>query len=284
VRYVVTAVLLSVMGIANQVHAFASAAGQQALAGQVVDRLMAYTAGYADSLSTVIADERYDQRVEEVGVGTLPPRVKSTVLKAEYALTLVKGGWIGYRDVIEVDGVKVPDRAGRLERVLAQASASEMNAILDENARFNIYSEYVSRNINVPTLVIQLLHPRYRKKFAFSKNGEETVAGHLLWRIDYNEQTRPTIVRSNGNQDQRVRGSVWVDPMSGAVWRTNLMWEKGPGGNIQVDYGHVAGIEPLVPLKMVERYKDGSTDIRGTAIYSQYRQFRTSGRLLPPTP
>jgi len=258
-------------------------AAQLSLA-DVVERLMTYTGNYSDKLSTVIASETYDQRVEEPGIYPATPQAKvsTKTVKSEYALTRVTGGWIGYRDAYEVDGVKLPDRVGRLERVLANASGSEMNAILDENARFNVYSNRISRNINIPTLVLQLLSPQYRDRFVFEKAGEEALAGRRVWKLDYKERARPTIVRRNDNEDQPVHGTVWIDPMSGNVWRTNLMWEKGPAGNIQVDYGHAPGVDVLVPLKMVEKYRDGTTEVRSTATYSNFRQFRTGGRLISP--
>jgi hypothetical protein len=264
-----------------------TAAAQPASLDAVVDRVMTYTGRYGAELATVIADEKYDQRVEEPGVfqgnTSVQTQVRRTSLKAEYALTRVNDGWVGYRDAIEVDGVTLADRAGRLERILASASpARELGAILDDNARFNIYGDIIYRNINIPTLVLQLLQPENRSRFGFSKNGEESINGHRLWRIDYREQLRPTIAHYNGDKDQAMRGTVWVDPATGEIWRTNLMWERGPGGNVQVDYGHVPGIGPLVPLKMQERYKDGNTEVRCTAVYSNFRQFQTGGRLIVP--
>jgi hypothetical protein len=252
----------------------------------VVDHLMAYMGSYPARLASVIADERYNQRTESVRAGLGGPtndRSGDRTIKSDYALTRVSGEWIAYRDAYEVDGVKVRDRNDRLARLVSNSgSPEEMAAILTENAKFNLAGNRVSRNINIPTLVISLLHPRNRARFVFTKGGEETVDTRRLWRVNFQERTLPTLVHRADNQDQPVAGSVWADPITGEVWRTNLTWAKGPGGNIAVTYEHVPDIEPLVPLKMSEKYVDGSTEIRGEATYSKFRQFRTSGRLLAP--
>jgi hypothetical protein len=252
----------------------------------VVERLLSYTGTYPDHFASVIADERYEQRTESVGRSGSGPsfsRSGGRRIKADYALVRVSGEWIPYRDAYEVDGVKVRARDDRLGRLLSNSGApDEMTTILNDNARFNLANDRVSRNINVPTLVISLLHPRNRARFSFTKGGEDTLDGRRLWRVNFQERTLPTLVHRADNQDQPVSGSVWADPITGEVWRTNLTWAKGPGGNIAVTYGHVPDIESLVPLKMSEKYIDGPTEIRGEAIYSKFRQFRTSGRLVTP--
>jgi len=267
--------------------AFTGAATAQAPTVEaLVDRLMSYTGRYADQIATVIADERYDQWTEairsEIG-GPSSERLGVRMIKSEYALTRVHEEWIAYRDVLEVDGVKVRDRDDRLARLLSNpGSADELTAILNDNARFNLDSDRVSRNINVPTLVVSLLHSRNRARFSFTKGKEETVDGRRLWRVNFHEHTLPTLVRRADNADQPLAGSVWADPLTGEIWRTNLTWTKGPGGNITVTYGHAPNIEPLVPLKMSEKYSDGSTEIHGEASYSKFRQFRTSVRIVTP--
>jgi len=44
-------------------------------------------------------------------------------------------------------------------------------------------------------------------------------------------------VRRRDDEDQPVRGTVWVDPVSGDVWRTKLTWEEPPAGSIFVAVG-----------------------------------------------
>jgi len=259
---------------------------QEPILETVVEYLMSYTGTYADHFASVIAEERYAQRTESVGSsmgGPSSSRSGQRTIKSDYALTRVSGEWIAYRDVYEVDGVRVRDRDDRLARLLSNSgSPEEMTAILNDNARFNLDSNRVSRNINIPTLVISLLHPRNRARFLFTKGGVETIDGRRVWLVNFQERTLPTLVHRADNQDQPVAGTVWADPITGEVWRTNLTWAKGPGGHIAVAYGHAPNIDAVVPLKMSELYTDGSTEIRGEASYSRFRQFRTSGRMLSP--
>jgi hypothetical protein len=61
-----------------------------------------------------------------------------------------------------------------------------------------------------------------------------------------------------------------------------LSWEKVTG-SIVVTYGLVPRIPALVPLTMSERYTTrGGAKIGGEAIYSNYRQFQTGGRVITP--
>lgn len=143
-------------------------------------------------------------------------------------------------------------------------------------------ADRVSRNINIPTLVLALLDPRNQAQFSFNKDGEETVDGPRLWRVEFQGRTLPTLVHRADNRDQPVAGRGWVDPVTGEVWLTSLAWAKGPGGNIGVMYVHATDIGPLVPLKMSEGYTDGSSEIRGEVISSNFRQSRTSWRLVTP--
>ena len=132
----------------------------------------------------MIADST-QQRTESIRSGLGGPSSDKSGeqrIKADYALTRVYGEWIAYRDAYEVDGVKVRERNDRLARLLSSSgSPDDMTAILNDNARFNLANDRVSRNINIPTLVISLLHPGNRARFVFTKAGDETVDGRRLW-------------------------------------------------------------------------------------------------------
>jgi len=255
----------------------------------VLERLMAYTGAYPEALGRVVAEEHYQQRVRHStrsADGRFADRLDVRVTKAELGLAQVGREWVGIRDVVEVDGVAVPDAGRRLERALAQVDTEDaVRAILRDNARFNVDASRVGRNINVPTMAVEFLRPRHRWRFSFAKDGEETAPdGRFLWRIRFRERQRPTLVRQVNGRDQPLRWLVWVDPATGEVFKTDLSWERGPVGSIVVTYGRVERIDPLVPLTMSERYadKDGASEIRGEARYANFRQFTTAGRLLTP--
>src|SRR6186713_3222224 len=86
----------------------------------VVRRMGAYVQAYGEKASIVVATERYTQ---QVSVSNRPvPERRDTV--ADFAIVKAEGlgGWVGFRDVVEADGTRIPDREGRLLRVLSAAS------------------------------------------------------------------------------------------------------------------------------------------------------------------
>ena len=263
---------------------------QQPKLDQVLARLGMYLTAYEHRFSLVVAEERYQQSVDiapdvpTVNVPrdtpVLPVGHEDRSLRSDYALTRAsdKEAWVGYRDTFEVDGRPVRDRDDRLQRTLTGGGAVSAARIAEESSRFNL--GLIERNINVPTLVLEMLHPRNQPRFSFSKSGDETIATTPTWRVDFKERDRPTFIRNTNGRDRPSRGSIWVDPATGAVWRTTLAWESQPSGTITVTYGHVPNVDVLVPLTMTERYRAGTATITGDAAYSNYRQFQTGARLV----
>jgi len=281
-----------IAGLLTGLSALATA--QPPKLGDVVSRLSAYLVEYEQRLALVVAEERYHQvfdlilpsgRVDvSVQASVLPVGHRERLLRSDYALTRApdKQAWVGYRDTFEVDGKPIRDREDRLQQLLTAGGTASAARIADESSRFNLGNTVVTRNINVPTLVLEMLHPRNQARFSFSKAGEETIGGALTWRLEYKERERPTFIRDVNHRDRRSHGSVWVNPATGEVWRTALTWDSAPKGTITVTYGRAANVDLLVPLTMSERYEPGEGRLTGDAAYSNYRQFRTSGRLVPP--
>lgn len=269
--------------------------GQQPTLKEVISRLGAYLTGYEHRLALVVAEERYQQSLDidpDAGVVDVPTRAPSATdtrhqnrfLRSDYALTRAaeKEAWVGYRDTFEVDGKPVRDRDDRLQRTLTGATPADGARIAQESSRFNLGSALLERNVNVPTLALEMLHPRNQSRFSFSKTGEETIAGKTAWRIDFKERDRPTFIRAPNGRDRPSRGAVWMNPATGEVWRTMLSWDSAPSGTITVSYGRVANIELLVPLTMTERYRARTATITGDATYGNYRQFQTGARVVAP--
>jgi hypothetical protein len=274
------------------IAAIASAAAAAPLrTSDVVDRLTAYIDRVDERLASVVAEEHYRQTVEDqsrvdgvTGRGRLLERRE---IRSDYALVRAADGdgWVGFRDTFEVDGKPVRDREDRLQRLVARGDVTQAARIATESARFNLGGELVVRNINVPTFVLRLLHPVYRDRFAFNKVGEETIDGVRTWQIRFRERDRPTIVRRPDGRDQPSSGSVWVEPVTGEVWKTLVMWDVQSltaVGRITVTYGRVAGIDLLVPVLMDEAYPSHAATLEGHATYSNYRQFQTGARIVSP--
>ena len=268
----------------------------------VVQRLTAYVERYGPGLAAVVAEEHYTQWVESEPGTVRVPRIGVTrrVIRSDFVLTRLDGdeGWVAFRDAFEVDGTPLRDREERLVGLLSAGGDETWRraaAIANESSRFNIGSNLITRNINVPTFALQLLSGRHRQRFTLSRSqtrarertGDLPAApradGEGRWEIEFRERDRPTLVRQrSGGGDQPLRGTISVDPDGGEVWRTHLTWERGPGGYIDVTFARVPGFGVLVPVRMVEAYRNGPTTIRGEAMYSNFRRFETSSRVVQP--
>jgi hypothetical protein len=215
------------------------------------------------------------------------PRIlERRVLLSDYALARSPGGqtWTGFRDTFEVDGTPVREREARLAALLASGtpeSSAQARRIALENARYNIGEEVAVRNVNVPTLALDLMHPVNRSRFSVSRSGGDTIDGKVTWRLAFRERARPTIIRDLEGRDRRASGSIWLDPLTGEVAKTRVQWEGDPEGFITVDYGRDPAIGAIVPVRMIESYRRDQMRVDGEAAYANYRRFQTSARIVP---
>jgi hypothetical protein len=125
---------------------------QQAARSQVLSETLladaaAFVADYEKQLGTVIAEERYDQEVIRTSVdelnrtGRLQDRLERRLV-SDYLMLRVTGSaehWLGFRNVLKVDGVTVPDRNQRLEEIFGMPAwkvAEQARRFADDSARF----------------------------------------------------------------------------------------------------------------------------------------------------
>jgi hypothetical protein len=255
-----------------------------------------YVASYERELSSVVAEEHYEQ----ILTGLIPDdqdRLKKGQLKrslrSDFLLVVVRGeeGWTPFRDVFEVDGVEIRDRTERLQRLFLESPGTAMRAarsITDESARYNL-GWSIRRNVNVPTLPLLFLQSGQQSRFLFTLAGDETLRGVRTRRIDYEEQGRPTIIRTSSGDDIPVQGRFWIDPINGRVVRTLLTSGEGAGHSpfrslavpvragqvrITVAYGPDQKLGLWVPTEMEELYEAKNERVRAVARYSNIRRFR----------
>jgi len=246
----------------------------------VVERLDRYLAAYEPRLSAVVADEEYEQWLSGfVLSGPRPMRI----LQSEFLFTRLPNGapWTGFRDTVTVDGHPVRDRDAGLQQLVADGSdgALEQAArIVAENARYNLGDGFAFRTINTPTLTLDFFHPTHRSQVSFRKRGEETIDGTRVWKIDFVERP-PSMIRTPAGREQKTRGSVWVNPLSGAIARTllNVVISPTSEAKITVEYRDQAALGFAAPYEMRESYRPG---VEGRARYAHFRKFETSVRIL----
>jgi len=205
--------------------------------------------------------------------------MEETVLRSDFLLVRLPGeDWLAFRDVFERDGKKVRDREERLAKLFlggagSRSALDQAKSIMDESARYNIGN--VSRNFNVPTLVLTLLTPAHRSRMRFEQ-GKNEDAGTV---VEFKETSQPTYIRTTGGRDLPVFGRIWVDPADGTIRKTELhAVDATVEGHITVTFAPDGAAGMVVPVKMEERYRRGrdTSEVRGVATYSKYRRFQVS--------
>ena len=172
----------------------------------------------------------------------------------------------------------------RLSAVTAGPTISvpALRDLARENGWANIGD--IARTFNEPTLALLFLDARYRPRFSFSRTSERTVDGRRLVTYAFEEQARPTVVRA-GARDLPAHGEVRIDAATGLVRETVLELADGVAqlhGRMTVTYGPSARFDVLVPEVMREVYRSSRGETVTTeALYSNFRRFETSGRLVP---
>ena len=248
----------------------------------ILDKAGDYVALYEKTFVGVVAEETYRQQVQG-GRGRNDARGfpvetpgQRRDLKSDVLLVRAPAGdrWIQFRDVFEVDGKPVRDRAERLTKLFLQPSASAQQQVDDiaaSSARYNIGG--VNRNVNLPVLALTVLEPQNRAWFSFKGR----KAGNTF-ELDYQEERTGTLIRTGGDRAMPSRGRFTIDSASGSVLSSELIAESGTlRARIEVTYAPDPGVNALVPREMREKYSlgDGST-IDGKATYAKYRRYQVT--------
>lgn len=254
----------------------------------VLDRLSAYLVDYETKVSELAAEEQYDQWIKRrpgYGGATVGRRK----LRSTYFLVRLPGGvsWYGLRDVVSVDGRVAPKKGRPMSELLSERTLDafdEAVAVTRENAKYNIGGVY--RTINVPLQALELLLPQHRERFEFRAAGRERVSGQQAAVVGFKETSVPALIGDGFGGNFLARGRVWVEPVTGAVLRTELELE-GPAAVpletlIRVDYQRDNRLQILVPSEMEESYGLDVEVLHGRASYRSYRRFETTGRLVTP--
>jgi hypothetical protein len=249
-----------------------------------------YAAAYLETLSSIVAEERYVQRSGSDVVNRAPlpgPRTgqQERVLRSDFVIVPGLGAgspWLGIREVLEVDGRPIEGEHGRIEALLSDTradTASRLRALADRQASYNLGGLY--RTINVPTLPLEFLLRDRQDRFRFKRSGIAAMRGVRVWTVTFKERQRPTLIRTPEGRDVISEGVFWIDPGTGAVLRTEL--RAGLGRSLRsiilVSYAHHERFDMLLPDDMNELYLTGRKRIEARATYSRFRRFETDVRI-----
>ena len=260
----------------------------------VLARAGQYTVDYGEALQSVLAEERYVQRLIWRGDHGVKQERR---LRSEIAFVrlVTSTEWLTFRNVLAVDDAAIPDASGRLEQLLRGSPPSllvQARLIAGESARFNIGP--ITRDINVPTTALHFLHPKHRPNCRFNKEREEVLGGERVWVIRFKERERGSLIRGTDGQNLPALGRLWIVPADGRVVKSELVIEDFVrGGDSKAEIGvrwqRDASLDLWVPAEMRERYEGPwyerldsrleHYDIDGVATYSNYRRFTVDVRI-----
>lgn len=267
-----------------------TASSQSPTLGDVLARAAQYVATYDRALGTIIAEERYEQRVADIrlafpaGRQPITRRLEWRRLRSDFLILRLPGDddvWLGFRDVFEVDGKPVRDRQERFQRLFQdtpERTVEALRRLSDESARFNIGG--VRRNINVPTFALTVLRAEHQPRFAFEKREDGRLRGQDVWVVAFREQTSPTLIRNERGEDVASYGRIWIASRDGLVVRTELeaTAEKGQlRSRIAVEFASNRRLGLWVPADMEEDYEAPNVgSIEARARYSNFRRFEVT--------
>ncbi len=269
------------------------AAGSQTdTLGNVLARATEYIDDLHERLTNVVMEERYEQRSTMPSVAAFSrgrDGYERVTLRSDYLLVQPEGAYrhFGFRDVFEVNGSRVRDRAERLRELFLDPSATtqeQVRGILSDSSRYNVGD--IERNTNTPTLALLFLHTSFKTRFAFERlgDGEDPELGVDLpddvpeiWVVGFRETWPTTIIQHRRGGNVPARGRYWIEPASGHVLVTELAFDApGLESQIVVRYEADAAIGHRVPVEMRERYanRQSGSRLTGTATYSRFRSFQ----------
>ena len=231
-----------------------------------------YVENYERQLGAIIGDEDYTQVVSNSQ--TMPRRRQ---LRSEFALVRLPTDdqrWIGIRDVLQVDGRPVSNRAEQILALLKLpfgAARDQWQALEEESARYNIGA--IRRTLNIPTFVLLFVRGDNQHRFQFDTprlDGSEFVVG-------YRELDRPTLIRDEQGNDEPSRGWIRVEPGSEAITATRLevgLARTDVHARIDVHFGRDPKLQLWLPAEMRGHYSAPSGErVEDIARYRNFKRF-----------
>ena len=237
------------------------------------------------TLPAVIADREIQQRAGS-GVRARTPRQ----LESDYGIVQLPGdlAWLGFREVLAVDGKPVPDSASRLAesvwRSRREAAVEQARRIAEESSRYNVGP--IFRTINDPVVRPRVARRAQQPPPAFLENRRSDDRRHRAWVLRYSGNRPPDAYPDARTQpDLPARGRAWVDPETGRVLRGRGLAGRSlaPGVSSAPSMSpssHDARLGFAVPSRMIETlHEQKPRDVSsGEATYSNYRKFTVDTR------
>ncbi len=260
----------------------------------VLDRMAAYFEAYEAQLATITANEWYEQQEQRLGLpstsfrGT-PPAPLVRKLESEVAFVRLPGSgeWAGFRDVRRVDGRRTTGNATRLTALMSRGSSTfeQALAMTVASSKHNLGTD---RTTNMPTVPLEVIHPRHRQRFAHRFDGRETIRGARTERLVFEEVQRPTIIQRPNGGDVQSTAVAWVEASSGKVWRAEVVFRdwgtvtaRSNDVRLRVEFAMDRRLQTMVPVEMRETFYVPGGRGTGKATYNNFKRFETGARIVP---
>jgi hypothetical protein len=231
-----------------------------------------YLAKYEREVTAVVAEEAY---LQEIRFENRTRHLRSDLLVLQDAGL----GWIGFRDVFEVDKRPVRDRDQRLVNLFLKPrrdAVDQAMRIVREGTRYNLSPRRVEfrRTINMPMTPLYFLRRQNQPRSTFALDPSTGHNGNGAVAVGFTERAEPRIVTT---PDQAAaRGAFWIQPESGRVVAALLLIDsRETRATIHVTFAEQPSLAMWLPVAMNEEYELGTHGtIVGRADYSNFRRFR----------
>ena len=253
----------------------AAAQRQTPSAYELVDLASEYVVRFVDTLSNVVAEERY---VQQASIIARSNAGQSRELRADFLLVRASRNerWAQFRDVFELNGQRLEGRTDRLAEILSRRDDSDLERgrrMSEESSRYNIG---VRRTFNLPLHAIGFLQPNEVTRFRYEVERADPLVGPDVWIVAFRETARPTVVQEAGRRDVPTRGRFWISSRTGRIWKSEWRIDfTGMTAIIRTDFATDPDFPVLVPRRMDESYTSPTfgQQLTATAQYGRFRRF-----------
>jgi hypothetical protein len=259
----------------------------------VLQHATAYVDKYEEELGNLIGTEDYSQTVAWKSTTGRPGMIakrEQRRMSSDFLMIQLGKEWQALRKTNRVDGDKVKEKQQDFETAFddsPQANTKRFNEMKADSTKYNIGG--IQREVNLPTFALEVLRKTEVSRFEFEKAGTSKVNGTLTWAVRFKEMRGWTLVHGRPDQELFSHGTLWIEPESGRVLKTEFLVENNfetfpIHARLVVTYGPAKNLDVLVPALMLEHYEDQYDTIDCRADYSNFRKFEVDVKfdLKPP--
>jgi hypothetical protein len=259
---------------------------QQPTLEDILGKAAQYVAAFADPSRALVCEEEYEhtyyKRMMNTAGGSerTPQNTRRWVAEKVVLATPVdeKAGfpWIEFRDIVSMDRKPVRDGVSRLPKLLIEPKfpdVTEATKLTRESA--NSQAGRFERMVLLPRLTSVFLHAANQPRFTFTKGGGRTIKGVKTVEVKFQEEGRPTILRTGGGQNAPSSGSFWIDPTTGAVVSSFL--KNGDSSEVYDELTITCALDQAtnlwLPVSLMERMYDtqDEKEIDGKGTFKNWR-------------